>query len=240
MRKLCGDQHLTVGVPAFLERYEQHAGNSQIARMIVDREGMATEFLAGLYGQGRRVVTILQTNQYRALSSFADIGAFVPLSMDTHGQVVREVALARISLSRDDHPDEPLCLQVALIRDLRRRVPVQPDSEEAEVPPRWDRDLPSDERAWWREGWQATAAPAKEMTPKLIPIVTTQETPAIDAIELARTYIHRWPAQENILKDYLLPLGLDTNHGFAKIAVENSEMAKRRTHLEQRLARLKQ
>jgi len=74
----------------------------------------------------------------------------------------------------------------------------------------------------------------------LIPIVTTQTTPIIDAVELAQTYIHRWPAQENVVKDYLLPLGLDTNHGFAKIAVENSEVAKRRTRLEQRLARLKQ
>src|SRR5260370_24620702 len=63
--------------------------------------------------------------------------------------------------------------------------------------------------------------------------------PKIDAIELAQTYIHRWPAQENVIKDYLRPLGLDTNHGFAKVAVENSEGAKRRTHLEQRLARLK-
>src|SRR5258708_13085611 len=64
--------------------------------------------------------------------------------------------------------------------------------------------------------------------------------PKIDAIELAQTYIHRWPAQENVIKDYLRPLGLDTNHGFAKTAVENSEGTKRRTHLEQRLARLKQ
>jgi hypothetical protein len=70
--------------------------------------------------------------------------------------------------------------------------------------------------------------------------VTTQETPTIDAVELAQTCIHRWPAQENIIKDYLLPLGLDTNHGFTKVAVENSEVAKRRAHLEQRLARLKQ
>ena len=82
-------------------------------------------------------------------------------------------------------------------------------------------------------------ATGQKTTPKLIPIVTTQETPTIDAVELAKTYIHRWPAQENILKDYLLPLGLDTNHGFAKVAVENSEVAKRRTHLEQRLTRLK-
>ena len=129
---------------------------------------------------------------------------------------------------------------VALIRDLRRTGPVQPDPEEAPYPSRWDSDLPLEERAWWREGWQATAAPAKETTAKLIPIVTTQETPTIDAIELAQTSIHRWPAQENIIKDYLLPLGLDTNHGFAKVAVENSEGTKRRTHLEQRLARLRQ
>jgi hypothetical protein len=129
---------------------------------------------------------------------------------------------------------------VALIRDLRRRVPVPPDPEENEVSPRWDSDLPPDERTWWREGWRATAAPAKATTPKLIPIVTTQETPTIDAVELAQTYIHRWPAQENVIKDYLLPLGLDTNHGEASVAVENSEVTKRRTHLEQRLARLKQ
>jgi hypothetical protein len=99
---------------------------------------------------------------------------------------------------------------------------------------------PLPERAWWREGWQATAAPAKETTAKLIPIVTTQEPPTIDAIELAQTSIHRWPAQENIIKDSLLPLGLDTNHGFAKVAVEHAEGTKRRTHLEQRLARLRQ
>ncbi len=235
-----GDQHLTAGVPAFLARYEQHAERSQITRMIVDREGMATEFLASLHAEGRSVVTILQTNQYRDLSSFSEVGTFVPLSTDTRGQVIREVAPARISLPREDHPDEPLCLQVALIRDLRRTVPVRPDPEEAEVPSRWDSDLPPDERTWWREGWQATAAPAQETTAKLIPIVTTEETPTVDAVELARIYIHRWPAQENIIKDYLRPLGLDTNHGFAKVAVENSEVAKRRARLEQRLARLKQ
>src|SRR5258708_6163359 len=113
-------QHLTAGVPAFLTRYEQHAGNSQVARMIVDREGMATEFLASLHAEGRNVVTILQTNQYQDLTSFHDVGTFVPLRTDTHGRNIREVAPARIPLLREDQPDTPLCLQVALIRDLRR------------------------------------------------------------------------------------------------------------------------
>ena len=51
--------------------------------------------------------------------------------------------------------------------------------------------------------------------PKLIPIVTTAEQ--IDAVALAQTYIHRWSAQENVIKDFLLPLGLDVNHGFASL-----------------------
>jgi hypothetical protein len=235
-----GDQHLTVGLPSILARYEDSEERAKVKRIIVDREGMATEFLARLHAEGRTVVTILQTTQYRDLSSFSEVGTFVPLSTDAHGYVIREVAPARISLPREDHPDDPLCLQVALIRNLRWRVPVPPDPEEAQYPSRWDKDLSLDERAWWRDGWQATAAPAKKTAARLIPIVTTQETEPIDAVELAQTYIHRWPAQENIIKDYLLLLGLDTNHGFAKVPVENSEAVKRRTHLEQRLARLKQ
>jgi len=77
--------------------------------MIVDREGMATEFLARLHAEGRSVVTILQTNQYHDLSSFSEVGTFVPLVTDIHGQVIREVAPARMTLPREDHPDAPLC-----------------------------------------------------------------------------------------------------------------------------------
>jgi hypothetical protein len=184
------------------------------------------------------MVTVLRTDQYQDLASFSEIGAFVPLSSDAHGQVVREVACARIALARPDHPGEVLSLRVALIRDRRRLVPVEPDQEDAGLPQRWDGDLPRTERQWWEEGWQATAAPAKELTPKLIPIVTTADT--MDAVELAQTYIGRWPAQENVIKDYLRPLGLDTNHGFAKTPVENSAVAKRRASLQQREASLKQ
>jgi hypothetical protein len=232
-----GDQHLIVGLPAIVARYENNEVLTQIKRIIVDREGMATEFLAALHADGRTVVTILRTNQYQDLTSFSEVGAFVPLTVDTHGQVLREVASARILLPRPDYRGEVLSLQVALIRDLRRLVPVQSSSQDEEMPRRWDADRERDDPRWWEEGWQATAAPAKETTAKLIPIVTTAST--IDAIELAQTYIHRWPVQENVIKDYLLPLGLDTNHGFAKLEVANSEVTKQRTRLQERLTRLK-
>jgi hypothetical protein len=98
----------------------------------------------------------------------------------------------------------------------------------------WWADIRQEEVAWWQEGWQATPAPASPTEPKLIPIVTTAEQ--IDALALARTYIHRWSAQENVIKDWLLPLGLDINHGFAKMPVVNSEVSKKREAWEKRLA----
>ena len=63
---------------------------------------------------------------------------------------------------------------------------------------------------------------------------STAET--ANALQLAQTYIHRWPVQENVIKDFLLPLGLDTNHGFAKTPVVNSEVNKKREVLEKRCA----
>ncbi len=52
-------------------------------------------------------------------------------------------------------------------------------------------------------------------------------------------HTHRWSAQENVIRDWLLPLGLDTNHGYAKRRVPNSEVEKKRAALEKRLANAK-
>src|SRR5712692_3689466 len=49
----------------------------------------------------------------------------------------------------------------------------------------------------------------------------------MDAVELAQTYFQRWKCQENSIRDWLIPLNLDTNHGYAKEQVVNSELAKR-------------
>ena len=52
-----GDQHLTVGLPSIVARYEQQAGVLSVGRVIVDREGMAAEFLAALRAAGRTVIS---------------------------------------------------------------------------------------------------------------------------------------------------------------------------------------
>ena len=145
--------------------------------------------------------------------------------------MVREVAPARFPLPLPDRPDARLDVSVALVRDLRRQMPSPvPDLGH---PRRWDADLDGPAAAWWDVGWVAPPAPGALTEPKLIPIITT--APAADPVELARTYFRRWPAQENVIKDFLLPLGLDTNHGYAKAPVVNSEVAKRRAALERRL-----
>jgi hypothetical protein len=229
-----GDQHLTVGLPQILARYEQAAGKAAQTRIIVDRDQMAAQFLADLVAAGRTVVTVLRTDQYEGLSSFTEVGAFVPLEHDRQGNLIREVAAASFALPLPDQPGASLPLRVALVRDLRRQVPCKPGEE---PPRRWDADLDLLKQAWWEDDWQASPTPVAPTTPKLIPIVTTAAT--ADAITLAQLYGRRWPAQENSIRDYLLALGLDTNHGYAKTAVVNSEVAKRRSALEQRLAILR-
>jgi hypothetical protein len=63
-------------------RYEQNEEHVQVKRIIVDQEGIATEFLASLHAEGQGVVTILRTNQYQDLTSFRDVGTFLPLRTD--------------------------------------------------------------------------------------------------------------------------------------------------------------
>jgi len=228
-----GDQHLTIGLPAILMCYEQAAGLDSLKRIVVDREGMSAEFLAALASEGRTVVTVLRTDQYAGLESFREVGEFIPLQADRQGKVIREVALARFGLPLPAHPGQELEVRVALIRDWRRLVPKAPSSEEEDRPLRWDEKPDGTHEYWLDEGWQATPLPAQPTEPKLIPIVTTAVE--ADAVELVHTYTRRWPAQENAIRDWLIPLGIDTNHGYAKTPVANSEVTKKREALQRRL-----
>jgi hypothetical protein len=224
-----GDQHLTVGLLTMITRYEQAADLHCLERIVVDREGMAAEFLAALANEGRTVVTVLRADQYSGLESFREVGEFVPLRVDRHGKVTREVALACFSLLLPEHPGQELDLRVALIRDLCRHVLCEERPEDEDGPLRWDEKPDGTHEHWLEEGWKATPLPASPTMPKLIPIVTTAVE--ADAVELAHTYTRRWPAQENAIRDWLIPLGIDVNHGYAKTPVINSEVAKKREAL---------
>lgn len=224
-----GDQHLTTGLPAVVERYEQAVGKGKLATIIVDREGMSGPFLKELSAD-RTVITLLRSDQYKGLESFSQVSDFVPLELDRDGNMVREVASAQFALGVPEPSGEVLPLSVALIRDWRKQVPLPTDDD----PPRWNADLDRDTRWQWLLGqFVATSAPLVPTQPKLIPIVATASS--MPPVELAETYTHRWVAQENIIRDFLLPLGLDTNHGYTKTLVENSEVAKRRATLQKRL-----
>jgi hypothetical protein len=188
-----GDQHLTVGMPPILARYQASGGAVEQSRLIVDREGLAAGFLRDLVQAGYTVVTVLKTDQYTGIESFTEVGAFVPLTSDRDGQVVREVAPACFALPLPESSGQTLPLRVALIRDWRRQIQC-PEEEEAQE------ERNAHKRGWWRDGWQAEPTPAAPTQAKLIPIVTTAPGTQ-DAIELATTYTRRWAAQENIIRD---------------------------------------
>jgi hypothetical protein len=228
-----GDQHLTIGVPQLLQRYEQATDLVHLDCLVVDREGMAAEFLFQLHSQGRRVVTLLRSNQYEDEGSFTDVGEWLPWRSDWAGKVVCEVAAARFELPRPTQPNRPLVVRVALIRDWRKLIVCEAETDEGE---RWKADLAPDQQQFWEPEWQATPALPAPTRPKLIPVVTTALE--ANAMELAHTYFQRWTCQENAIRDWLIPLNLDTNHGYAKEPVVNSELVKRRANLEKRVAHL--
>ena len=231
-----GDHHLTLGLPCMLHCYEQATGQALMQRVVVDREGMAAEFLAQLQQEGRQVVTLLRADQYEGEDAFEQVGQWQPWRYNQHGQLICEVASARFALRRPDQSDPPLEVEVALIRDWRKLLVV-----EGAAPQDWQADLTSQPLRFWEDGWQALPAPPPPTTPKLIPVITTGQ--GMEAMELAQTYFQRWNCQENSIRDWLIPLNLDTNHGYAKEQVVNSELAKRQVVLEgreQRLERLAQ
>ncbi len=219
-----GDQHLTIGLPQMLHCYEQATGQAQVQRVVVDREGMAAELLAQLHQEGRQVVTLLRSDQYEGEGSFEQVGAWQPWRCNRSGQVICEVASARFTLPRPNPLDPPVQVEVALIRDWRKLLVVE-QADEAGAIQNWQADLAPQHQRFWEEGWQALPAPPAPTTPKLIPVITTSH--GMDAVDLAQTYFQRWKCQENSIRDWLIPLNLDTNHGYAKEQVVNSELAKR-------------
>jgi hypothetical protein len=191
-----GDQHLTLGVPPLVQRYEQATDIAHLDYLVVDREGMAAEFLFHLHSEGRRVVTLLKVNQYEDEASFTEVGEWVPWRSDRQGSVVCEVAVARFQLARPSQPDQPLALRVALIRNWRKRNVCEAGTDEGE---QWQADVAPDQQQFWEPAWQATPAPPAVTRPKLIPVVTTAAE--VDAVELAHTYFRRWTCQENAIRD---------------------------------------
>ena len=230
-----GDHHLTMGLPQMLHCYEQATGQTLMQRVVVDREGMAAEFLAQLQLEGRQVVTLLRADQYEAEQSFEQVGEWQPWRYNRQGQVICEVATARFALKRPDNALPPLQVEVALIRDWRKLRVVEQADETAAVQD-WQADLAPQQQRFWEEGWQALPAPPAPTTPKLIPVITTGQ--GMGALELAQTYFRRWNCQENALRDWLIPLNLDINHGYAKEQVVNSELTKRQLVVEGRQHRL--
>jgi hypothetical protein len=220
-----GDTHLTQAFPRLMESYHQAMAKQFIQMVVLDREGMGAEFLHSLAGVCE-VTTLLRSNQYQGEASFIDVGPFSPLTVDEEGNVIREVAAARFELKLPGETEKAISLTVALLRDWSR---LTLSDEPVEVTPAsWE------EPRWWEEGYVATPLPTPAKAPKLIPIVSTAES--VDVVDLVADYKRRWPAQENIIRDFLIPLGWETNHGYAKTVVENSEVAKRRqawqTHID--------
>src|SRR5713226_6064367 len=148
-----GDQHLTIGLPCMLHCYEQATGQVALLRIVVDREGVEASFLAQLHLEGRQVITLLRSDQYESEHSFEQVGEWQPWRYNRSGQMICEVAAAHFALKRPDDAHPPVEVEVALIRDWRKLVPVEGVGEAVDDGD-WQTDLLDHQRPFWEEGWQ--------------------------------------------------------------------------------------
>lgn len=261
-----GDTHLSVSLPEIVRQYEQALSaplnpallssttqpqppatqSVKVKEIVADREIMAANFLATQLGEGRWFITLLEITQYKGLDCFEEVGEFIPLEYDRQGGLIHEVAPAKfcLTLNLPHSTAKTLKVNVALIRDHRRQVPAPfasptlPSNPEVPSNPAGGIATKPGSCGWWETGWEAAPTPPTPVQAKLIPIVTTG--PRVEPLELVELYRRRWQCQENVFKDWLLPLGLDINHGFATHPVPNSTKLRKREKLEQHLNHLKE
>src|SRR5260370_9207440 len=135
---------------------------------------MAAEFLFQLHAEGRRVVTLLRSNQYKDEGWFTEVGEWLHWRLNREGSVVCEVATARFQLPRPTQPDQPLTVRVALIRDWRKLIVCEAATDaQTDEGGRWKADLAPEQQQFWEPEWQATPALPAPTTPNLIPVATT-------------------------------------------------------------------
>jgi len=71
---------------------------------------------------------------------------------------------------------------------------------------------------------------------KLIAIITNiRRDQEADIRKVAKRYFGRWPNQENMFRDALAAIKVDTNHGYKKDVVPNRVVARKQEELEQNL-----
>lgn len=223
-----GDQHLTIGLPEIMQQYVPHLLEHPRPTVVVDRECMAASFLNTWHEQFT-FITLLKSNQYQGVNTFTQVSDFKPLLVDAMGQVRQDVASAYFALTVPGQ-DEPLGLAVALIRDHQQQISI-PQADDAHR-----KSLIYSKSDFRADDWQPQPVPAQLTTAKLIPIVCTHSI--TDPTTLVALYRHRWAAQENVIKDFLLPLGLDINHGYAKQQVDNSEFRRQYDAFQDKAQRL--
>src|SRR3989440_811698 len=154
-----GDYHLTIGLPEMLRCYEQAIDLPLLMqRVVVDREGMAAEFLAQLTLEGRQVVTLLKADQYKDEQSFQQVGEWQPWRFNRHGQMICEVAAARFALKQANEAASAFEVEVALIRDWRKLLVIEEADAGTDVQD-WQGGLAPPQHWFWEAGCQALPAP---------------------------------------------------------------------------------
>ncbi|MBT9151290.1 MAG: hypothetical protein DDT40_01478 [candidate division WS2 bacterium] len=204
-----GDRHLTKEMFNLIDAFEAACGKGIVKVSVFDREGVAIKVFKEFDRQHRRFISLLKENQHKGLKSFKIIKDFVVYKTDEKtGEIKSMIADAEITVK---------------------------DKDEDEDKDKGKNDKDKKEKLEYKLRVGLLLKDPRGIR-KLIPIITNMppdEEP--DVRRIADRYFARWPYQENIIKDMVYGVELNSTHGYKKKEVKNRTIIWKKEKLEENI-----
>lgn len=200
-----GDQHLTKEMFNLIDAFEGACEKRIVKVSVFDREGVSVKVFREFDRRQRCFITLLKENQYKGQQSFKIIKDFIPYEVDKKTDEIK-----------------------SMIADAEITLKDKDEKEKKEKEKK-------KEKIGYKVRVGLLLKDPKGMR-KLIPIITNisfEEEP--DIKKIADKYFARWPYQENIIKDMVYGVELNSNHGYKKREVKNRTVERRKEKLEENI-----
>ncbi len=206
-----GDTRLPGAIFNLIDAFENAVGKRIMKAAIFDREGLSLSIFEEFDHRNKFFITLLREDMYKGEDSFKIIKNYRPLKVQKEGdevKVLEWVADAEYTLKEGKKKDDK--------KDGKNNASKKEQKS--------------------RKVRVALVRKQVNEKTKLIPIITNltcKNEP--DIRRIAKRYFDRWPNQENMFRDAMEALKVDTNHGYKKEEVPNRVVRRKKEELETNL-----
>jgi hypothetical protein len=201
-----GDTRLPGVLFDLIDAFENAAGKKIVKVAVFDREGLSLSIFKEFDNRRKYFITLLREDMYKSEDSFKIIKTYRPLKVQKEGDEVKVL--------------EWVADAEYTLKERKKKGEKKEDKKDQKS----------------RKVRVALVRKTVRDKQKLIAIITNiRRDQEPDIRKIAKRYFGRWPNQENMFRDAMEAIKVDTNHGYKKDVVPNRVVARKREELEQNL-----